>query len=148
LNPINAVKALNGHKMKTPCELVVWYVLPMIRRGLADELIDHHHLSQADVARLYGVTDSAISTYRSKKRGFHDKVVETRQYADLKFLFQKGAFKIVNGTNVQSVICEICTDVKRSGLLDIIYEMATGEDSKGRYAFNNVIFEIGQRGSD
>ncbi|MGD0817066.1 MAG: transcriptional regulator [Methanomassiliicoccales archaeon] len=131
--------------MKTPCELVVWYVLPMIRRGLADELIDHHHLSQADVARLYGVTDSAVSSYRSKKRSFCNQVTETKQYPDLKYMFERGAMKIMNGMNVQSVICEICTNVKRSGLLDIIHEIVTGEDSKGKYAYNHVIYEISQR---
>ncbi len=110
---------------------------------MADELIDHHKLSQADVARLYGVTDSAISTYRSKKRGFHDKVVGTEQYGELKSQFEAGAFKIVNGMSVQLVICEICSNVKRSGLLDIIYEMVTGDSSKGRYAFPNVVFVVG-----
>ena len=131
--------------MKTPCELVVWYVLPMIRRGLADELVDRHHLKQADVARLYGVTDSAVSTYRSKKRGFHHQLVETKQYFDLKYMFERGALKIMNGISVQTVICEICTDVKHSGLLDLIYEIVTGEKSNGRYAYNHVIFEIVQR---
>jgi predicted transcriptional regulator len=132
--------------MKTPCELVVWYVLPMIRRGLADELIDRHHLKQSEVARLYGVTDSAISTYRSKKRGFHNQVVETKQYFDLKSVFEQGANKIMNGYSVQLVICEICTDVKRSGLLDLIYEIVTGENSNGRYAYNHVIFKVEQKG--
>jgi uncharacterized protein len=129
--------------MKTPCELVVWYVLPMIRRGLADELIDHHHLSQADVARLFGVTDSAVSTYRSKKRGFQEMVVQTQQFSGLKVHFERGASRIMNGVSVQTVICDICTIVKRSGLLDMISEMVTGEDSKGRYAFNNVIYDVG-----
>jgi predicted transcriptional regulator len=120
----------------------------MIRRGLADELIDRHHFSQADVARLYGVTDSAISTYRSKKRGFHDKVVETEQYSEMKASFERGALEIVNGSSVQSIVCEICSEVKRSGLLDIIYEMVTGRESNGRYAFSQVISVIGPQGED
>jgi uncharacterized protein len=130
--------------MKTPCELVVLYVLPMIRRGLADELIDHHHLTQAEVARLYGVTDSAVSIYRSKTLGLHRQVARSRQYFDLKYMFEQGAVRIVNGVGAQSVICEICTEVKRSGLLDLIYEIVTGENSNGKYAYNHVIFEISQ----
>ena len=126
--------------MKTPCELVVWYVLPMIRRGLCDELIDHHGYSQAKVARLFGVTDSAISTYRSKKRSFHNEVTETSQYLELKPMFEDGVRKIMQGHSVQSVVCEICNEVKRTGLLDRICEMATGENSNGRYAYRNVVY--------
>lgn len=128
--------------MKTPCELVVWYVLPMIRRGLADELIDRHHLNQSQVARLYGVTDSAVSTYRNKKRGFHNQVTGTKQYFDLQRMFERGAVRIMNGCNVQSVICGICIEIKRSGLLDLIHEVVTGEGSNGKYAYNQVIFEM------
>jgi predicted transcriptional regulator len=120
----------------------------MIRRGLADELIDRHHLKQSELAKLYGVTDSAISTYRSKKRGFHNQVVETKQYFDLKSMFEQGANKIMNGYSAQSVICEICTDVKRSGLLDLIHEIVTGENSNGRYAYNHVIFNVEQKGNE
>jgi uncharacterized protein len=126
--------------MKTPCELVVWYVLPMIRRGLANELIDRHGFSQAKVARLFGVTDSAISTYRSKKHGFHDKVTELDQYIALKPKFEAGANRISNGLAVESVVCEICTEVKRIGLLDQICEIVTGEDTKGRYTYANVVY--------
>ena len=42
--------------MKIPCELIVWYVLPSIRRELARELVEKHHLSQAEVARRFGAT--------------------------------------------------------------------------------------------
>ena len=55
--------------MKIPCELVVWYVLPTIRREVARELVNSHGMSQAEVARKFGVTDAAISQYLKKKRG-------------------------------------------------------------------------------
>jgi hypothetical protein len=50
----------------------------------------------------------------------------------------------VNGIGAQSVICEICTVVERSGLLDLIYEIVTGENSNGKYAYDHVKFEISQ----
>ena len=34
--------------MKTPCEIVVWYVLPTIRREIAKEMVDTYHMKQAD----------------------------------------------------------------------------------------------------
>ena len=49
--------------MKIPCELIVWYVLPMIRREMADELVTVHNMSQAEVARKFDVTDAAVSQY-------------------------------------------------------------------------------------
>ena len=55
--------------MKIPCEIVVWYVLPMIRRELSKELVYTHGMTQAEVARRFGVTDAAISQYLKKKRG-------------------------------------------------------------------------------
>ena len=55
--------------MKIPCEIVVWYVLPMIRREVSKELVHTHGMTQAEVARRFGVTDAAISQYLKKKRG-------------------------------------------------------------------------------
>ena len=136
LTVLTALMYLLVEPMKTPCELVVWYVLPMIRRGLADELIDHHSLRQVDVARRFGVTDSAVSIYRnrSRKRDYNDRVVKTKQYFDLKYEYEGGAIRIMNGIPVQTVVCEICTNIRQSGLLDLINELVTGESSNGRYA--------------
>jgi predicted transcriptional regulator len=140
---LNAVNAFVGRTMKTPCELVVWYVLPMIRRGLADELIDHHGFRQTDVAKLFGITDSAVSAYRSRGRkgDFNQRVVKTKQYFDLKYEFVGGAARIANGIKVRTVVCEICTNIRKSGLLDLIHELVTGESSNCRYANQFVIIK-------
>jgi uncharacterized protein len=128
--------------MKTPCELIVWYVLPMIRKGITDELVDYHHLSQRDVARIFEVNDSTISSYRSKKRGFHQHIQNTKQYQEIKYEFEKGALRIMKGTKVQPVICDICIMIKQSGLLDIIYDEVTGKNSNGKYARSFIICQI------
>ena len=57
-------------KMKSPCEAIVWNVLPGIRASLASELLKHG-LSQCDVSMLLGITPSAVSQYLSKKRGYN-----------------------------------------------------------------------------
>jgi predicted transcriptional regulator len=63
--------------MKSPCEAIVWNVLPGIRAALASELLKRG-LSQYEASMLLGITPSAVSQYLSKKRGcnieFSDEV--------------------------------------------------------------------------
>lgn len=55
--------------MKPPCEVVVKDVLPAIRAMLVKELIEHHHLSQVEVASKLGITQPAVSQYLRMLRG-------------------------------------------------------------------------------
>lgn len=52
----------------SPCELVVWYVLPTIRSELSKDLIKMG-LSQKDVSQRLGITEAAVSQYKKGKRG-------------------------------------------------------------------------------
>ncbi|MBR5999165.1 MAG: transcriptional regulator, partial [Candidatus Methanomethylophilaceae archaeon] len=63
--------------MKIPCEIVVWYLLPTIRKGMARELVANHGYTQSKVARTFGVTDAAVSQYLRNKRGEYDVVVNS-----------------------------------------------------------------------
>jgi uncharacterized protein len=56
--------------MKSPCEEVVWDVLPSIRAAIAEELVKRG-LSQKEVSKLLGITPPAVSQYVSKKRGYN-----------------------------------------------------------------------------
>ena len=68
--------------MKTPCEIVVWYVLPTIRREIAKELVDTYRMKQVDVGHLFGVTDAAISQYLKKKRGGNVWIESSERYPE------------------------------------------------------------------
>ena len=70
--------------MKIPCELIVWYVLPSIRRELARELVEKHKFTQAEVARRFGVTDAAISQYLKSKRGTNKELENSGKYEEFK----------------------------------------------------------------
>lgn len=91
---------------KTPCEIIVWDVLPCIRRELAEDLKEYG-LHQKEIAEKIGVTDAAISQYLSEKRGaavtFDD---------DVQGEIKKSARKIYNGGNVIDELCHICSIVK------------------------------------
>ncbi len=112
--------------MKIPCELIVWYVLPSIRRELARELVENHHLSQAEVARRFGVTDAAISQYLKAKRGTSKEIENSGKYEEFKKEVEQSAVRIVNGSDIVTETCRICEVVKRNGMLAKVYEIHTG----------------------
>jgi uncharacterized protein len=112
--------------MKIPCELIVWYVLPSIRRDLARELVEKHHLSQAEVARRFGVTDAAISQYLKAKRGTSKEIENSGKYEEFKTEVEVAAVRIMNGSDIVTETCRICEMVKKSGMLVKVYEIHTG----------------------
>ena len=112
--------------MKIPCELIVWYVLPSIRRELARELVEKHHLSQAEVARRFGVTDAAISQYLKAKRGTSKEMENSGKYEEFKREVEVAAVHIMNGSDIVTETCRICDMVKKSGMLVKVYEIHTG----------------------
>jgi predicted transcriptional regulator len=112
--------------MKIPCELIVWYVLPSIRRELAKELVVKHHLSQAEVARRFGVTDAAISQYLKAKRGTSKEIENSGKYEEFKKEVEQAAVRIMNSSDIVTETCRICEMVKKSGMLVKVYEIHTG----------------------
>jgi predicted transcriptional regulator len=112
--------------MKIPCELIVWYVLPSIRRELARELVEKHHLSQAEVARRFGVTDAAISQYLKAKRGTSKEIENSGKYEEFKKEVEVAAVRIMNGSDIVTETCRVCEMVKKSGMLVKVYEIHTG----------------------
>lgn len=113
--------------MKIPCELIVWYVLPTIRRELARELVECHSMTQAEVARRFGVTDAAISQYLKKKRGANPEMEQGIGYDEFKDEISRSALLIKEGdADIVSETCRICGVVKDSGMLSRIYEVQLG----------------------
>lgn len=88
--------------IKTPCETIVWYILPFIRKEIAKNLIENHELTQRQAAKKLGLTESAVSQYLSNKRGDIDipsKKIEKE--------IEKSAHLISNN-GVSTVIPELC----------------------------------------
>jgi uncharacterized protein len=90
--------------MKSPCEIIVWDLLPSIRAALAEELV-RREISQKDVSKMLGITPPAVSQYVSKKRGYRIEF-ENEVKAAIGRLADDLTQKKVN--NLVERICEIC----------------------------------------
>ena len=92
--------------MKSPCEIIVWDVLPSIRAALAEELV-HRDISQKDVSKMLGITPPAVSQYVSKKRGYNIEFREDILQA-IGVLADDLIEEKVKGKDLVKRICSIC----------------------------------------
>ena len=100
---------------KIPCEIIVWYVLPSIRKELSIHLIEEHKLNQKEVAEKLGITEAAVSRYVSGKRGGKD-IDDNEIINEIK----KSASKIIKGDNTTIIqeTCRICSFLKSKDFIE------------------------------
>jgi uncharacterized protein len=94
--------------MKSPCEEVIWDVLPSIRAAVAAELVKRG-LSQKEVSKMLGITPPAVSQYVSKKRGYNIVFDEATSHA-IATLADDLISNNVDDLVVR--ICQICRDAR------------------------------------
>lgn len=94
--------------METPCQKIVWDLVPAIRASLAIELVKKGQ-SQATSAKLLGIAPSAVSQYISGKRGYR---IEFQ--GETKELIEKLAQDLIDNRAADFVvrICEICVSAR------------------------------------
>ncbi len=90
-----------------PQEIDVWYVLPAIRKELAESLIKQG-LNQSEIAIKLGVTKAAISQYLSNKRACGIKFGLV-----IKDQINHSAKQIMKGSSVMKEIFEIEKLIRR-----------------------------------
>lgn len=93
-------------QMKSPCEVIVWDVLPSIRAAIAEELVKRG-ISQKEVSRMLGITPPAVSQYVSKKRGYNIEFREDIRQAIAR-LAEDLIEEKVKGNELLKRICGIC----------------------------------------
>ena len=101
--------------MKLPCELVVWYILPNIRRELARSLVKDLKLTQREAAKKLGLTESAVSQYLKSKRGREMKFDENIN-AEIETSI-RDICKAGDDSLVVEKICSICKLIRNNGAL-------------------------------
>lgn len=94
--------------VETPCQKIVWDLVPAIRASLAIELVKKGQ-SQASSAKLLGIAPSAVSQYISGKRGYR---IEFQ--GETKELIEKLAQDLIDNKTTDFVvrICEICVSAR------------------------------------
>ena len=102
-------------KMKPPCEMVVWYVIPAIRSELAKQLLALG-MKQKDISELMDITQPAVSQYITDKRGSELKLSD-----DVKALIKDFAIDLYNGDAEKLDIiprtCDICRFIKAEDVM-------------------------------
>ncbi len=108
--------------MESPCQKIVWDVLPAIRAAVAVKLVKYG-VTQAEAAKMLNLAPAAISQYVSGKRGYRIEFEEEVQQA-----VEELAGDLKNGRTVDLTvrICEICRLLREgSGQCGSIPDKAT-----------------------
>ncbi len=103
-------------KLIFPQEIEVWYILPAIRKKIAIKLIEKGS-SQKKVAELMGVTEAAISQYKSQKRA-KEEIFDKEMEKEL----EKAVLRIKkNEDSLSQEIISLNNLAKSRGILCKIY---------------------------
>jgi predicted transcriptional regulator len=94
--------------METPCQKIVWDLVPAIKARLANELVKKGQ-SQAASAKLLGIAPSAVSQYISGKRGYR---IEFQ--GETKEMIEKLAQDLIENKADDFVVrmCQICGNAR------------------------------------
>ncbi|MFA5346621.1 MAG: transcriptional regulator [Methanoregula sp.] len=94
--------------MESPCQKIVWDVLPAIRAAIAVELVKCG-VSQVEAARMLEIAPSAVSQYLSGKRGYR---IEFEN--EVKKSIARLAQDLINKSQIDVIerICGICRQLR------------------------------------
>jgi predicted transcriptional regulator len=105
--------------MEMPQEIVVWYLLPALRKELVIEL-KNFKLSQKDIAQKLNITEAAISQYMHNKRASnHIKLTDvlkkeikksaiTIKTSNDPHIVMKELIRLTNVSTKERILCSEC----------------------------------------
>jgi predicted transcriptional regulator len=101
-----------------PCEVAVKSVVPAIKALIAQELVEKHGLKQDQVAEILGISQSAVSKYTRKVRGY---AIRLDDLEEIQPLVEKMVTLIMNATRERAAFlnffCQTCMTVRKTGLM-------------------------------
>jgi len=93
-------------------------VIPAVKALLATELVEKRGLKQDEVAQLLGISQSAVSKYTKKVRGY---VIKLDNIEEIEPLIEK-IIDLIEGRTCQrkeflKIFCKICIIVRKTSLM-------------------------------
>ena len=104
--------------MIIPCEIAVKSVIPAVKALIAKELVERHGLKQDKVAELLGISQSAVSKYTRKVRGY---VIRVDNIERVQPLIDKMIDLLEAGTHQRAeflrFFCQTCIIIRKTRLM-------------------------------
>jgi predicted transcriptional regulator len=101
-----------------PCEVAVKSVVPAVRALMAHELLERHDLNQGQVAEILGISQSAVSKYSNKVRGY---IVEIDNVENVHPLIDDMITMLMSReyarAELVNLFCKVCKVVRKTGLV-------------------------------
>jgi len=104
--------------MLLPCEVAVRSLVPALRSVIARQLTQTYELKQKDVARLLGVTQTAVSKYTRHVRG---TVLRIEEVEEVQPAIKEIVASLANGGmskyELVTKFCVACEIVRQKGMM-------------------------------
>ena len=109
--------------MRHSCEMIVVDILPIVRREIAVELVKTYGMKKVAVARLFGISGTAISQYVHGIRGNRSILENSSHYNEFMNEIKISAERLANKkSEPMDELCRLCRLAKKMGLLDHVHE--------------------------
>lgn len=106
--------------MKTPCEMIVWSVVPVIKKEFAKMLVNEFNCNQKQAAEKLDTTEAAVSRYLSGKRGVLE--ITDKEILD-EIRKSSAAISKNNGANTVQEVCRICKLIRKKDVIDSVSDV-------------------------
>jgi len=105
--------------MKPFCEIIVADILPAVRAVVAKELIEEYGLNQTEVSKKLGITQPAVSQYKSELRGQGVKILQSNKEImnSIKNLSKKIASGKISSKEIHQNFCEVCLKIRKEKII-------------------------------
>ena len=104
--------------MPIPCEVAVKSVIPALRAYVAKELTQSYGLKQTDIAKLLGITQTAVSKYTTHARGI---VLQVETIDEVQLIVKEMCLSLVNEDMTRNELiryfCAACRTIRRKRLM-------------------------------